>query len=299
MDTHRIQPRGPFSLANERKFFGDWLALSTDPDAVVLGFPVEGWRGSAAVVIRQAADGLMTGTVITTGDVDPDLAWSQALASLSLDEDGATFPGIGDRDPVIGGLQHRYGWLRPVCFLSPYEAAVNFVIGQRISMRQTRALRARLAIELGEPIDVPGQTVHAFPLPERLVDLASFAGLPEEKVGRLRGVARAAADGRLDRARLRAMPAAEALAELQQLRGVGPFASQGILHRGAGLVDEVTDDDVTREAVQLAYGLPRRPAQDEVLALAEAWRPFRMWATVLLHVALRREHGGPTRQPRR
>ncbi len=297
MDTYRNDPSGPFSLANERQFFGDWLHLPSDPEAVVMAFPVEGWRGSAAVVVRQGDDGMILGEVTPTGDAAADPAWSQALASLSLDVDGAGFPGVGVRDPMIGDLQRRYGWLRPVCFHSPYEAAVNFIVGQRISMRQARAVRARMARELGEPIEVAGQTVHAFPVPERLADLSAFPSLPEEKVARLRGVARAAAEGALDRGRLRSMPVAEALAELRQLRGVGPFASQGILHRGAGLADEVTDDDVTREAVQLAYGLPSRPSNGEVLARAEAWRPYRMWATVLLHVWLRRERGGPGRAP--
>jgi DNA-3-methyladenine glycosylase II len=292
---YRRQPAGPFSLANERQFFGDWLGHPTDPDAVVMAFPVEGWRGSAAVVVRQEGDGAIAGTVHTTNDADPDRAWSQALASLSLDVDGAGFPGIGACDPVIGGLQDRYGWLRPVCFSSPYEAAVNFVVGQRISMRQARAVRARLARDHGERIEVDGLAVHAFPAPERLAALDSLPGVPAEKVDRLHGIARAAADGILDRARLRAMPVPEALEELQRLRGVGPFAAQGILHRGAGLVDEVTDDEVTPEAVRLAYGLPGRPSRAEVLALAEAWRPYRMWATVLLHVWLRREQGGPAR----
>jgi DNA-3-methyladenine glycosylase II len=295
MDTFRCTPGGPFSLANERGFFGDWLSAPWDPEAIVMAFPVEGWRGSAGVVVRQLGDGTVEGAVTVTGDADPGHAWAQALASLSLDVDGDGFPEVGVRDPVIGGLQARYGWLRPVCFHSPYEAAVNFVVGQRISMRQARALRARMARELGASIEVGGDTVHAFPVPAVLATLAAFPGLPEEKLARLRGVALVAAEGRLDRARLRAMPVPEALAELQAIRGVGPFASQGILHRGVGLVDEVTDDDVTREAVQLAYDLPDRPTHAEVLARAEAWRPFRMWSTVLLHVWLRRERGGPTR----
>ena len=299
MFTDRLEPRGPFSLANERQYFGDWLSLPSEPGAVVMAFPVEGWLGSAAVVVRQGAGGTIDGSVTTTGAADPAHAWAQALASVSLDVDGTAFPEVGVRDPVIGGLQARYDWLRPVCFHSPYEAAVNFVVGQRISMRQARALRARMARELGEPIEVGGQPVHAFPIPGRLMDLAAFPGLPEEKLGRLRGVARAAADGQLDRERLRAMPVPEALADLQRLRGVGPFAAQGILHRGAGLADDVPDDEVTREAVQLAYDLPKPPARAEILAIADAWRPYRMWATVLLHVWIRRERGGPTRPPRR
>jgi DNA-3-methyladenine glycosylase II len=308
----RVTPSGPFSLANERRFFGDWLSLPSDPEAVAMAFPVEGWQGSAGVVIRQASDGTVEGTVATTAGAPPDVAWSQALATLSLDVDGEGFPDVGTRDPVIGGLQARYASLRPVCFHSPYEAAVNFVVGQRISMRQARAVRARMAGALGDPVkledgiaseDRPPEVVqdtartiaHAFPRPELLATLTSFPGLPDEKLARLRGIARTAADGGLDRERLRAMPVADALAELRLLRGVGPFAAQGILHRGAGLVDAVTDDEVTKEAVMLAYGLSGPPSQADVLSIAEAWMPYRTWAAVLLHVWLRRERGGPTR----
>ncbi len=295
MDGYRDVPRGPFSLVNERRFFGDWLNVAAEPDAVAMAFPVEGWQGSAAAIVRQAGDGTIEGSVVTTGSASADHAWAQALATLSLDQDGTEFPDVGARDPVIGGLQERYEWLRPVCFHSPYEAAVNFVVGQRISMRQARAVRGRMARELGDPVEIGGEIVHAFPRPDRLIALEAFPGVPDEKLGRLRGIARAAADGMLDRDRLRGLTVPQALEELQRLRGVGPFAAQGILHRGAGLVDEVTDDEVTSEAVMLAYGLPGRPARSDVLRIADQWRPFRMWATVLLHVWLRREQGGPTR----
>jgi len=66
--------------------------------------------------------------------------------------------------------------------------------------------------------------------------------------------------------------------------------------RGAGVVDAITHDDLTPRAVQLAYSLPRRPERQEILARADAWRPYRMWAVVLLHVWLReqpREVVGP------
>ena len=78
MDTFRLQPMGPFSLANERRHFGDWLSVPSDPDAVAMAFPVEGWRGSAAVVVRQVDDGAVEGTVVTAGDAQPEQAWAQA-----------------------------------------------------------------------------------------------------------------------------------------------------------------------------------------------------------------------------
>jgi DNA-3-methyladenine glycosylase II len=49
--------------------------------------------------------------------------------TLSLDHDGAGWPAVGERDPVIARLQAQYNYLRPVCFYSSYEAATSFVLG--------------------------------------------------------------------------------------------------------------------------------------------------------------------------
>jgi DNA-3-methyladenine glycosylase II len=292
--TFELTPKGPFDLADQKRHFGGWAPFPPDPAAVAMAFPVEGWTGSAVVVLRQDESGSVAGAVHGGGDAThARQAWDQALAVLSLDIDGSGFPGVGERDPVIGRLQQAYGWLRPTLFHSPYEAACNFVIGQRISIVQARALRERMAADSGERIDAEGAELAAFPSPQRLLDLTAVHGLPDEKLARLHGIAQAALDGVLDRARLRTLPVETALAELSALRGVGPFSSQGILFRGAGVVDEVTDEPVSKQAVQRLYGMHHLPEHAEVVRLAQTWRPFRMWALVLLHVWIRGEGGGP------
>jgi len=296
--TQTFRPRGPFDLANENAHFGGWPALGGDDGAIVVAFPVEGWDTSAAVVVRQRSPDEVR-LEAHGADGHEDRAFAQALAALSLDVDGRAWPEVGARDARIGRLQEAYAFLRPVLFSSPYEAAAHFIIGHRISMKQGRAIRARMAEELGATIDVGGEPFHAFPAPDRLLALADFRGLNATKIERLHGVAEAALDGTLDRARLRSLPAAQALEELRRIDGVGPFFAAGILNRGAGVVDEITDDDLTKHAVQVAYELPKRPTQAETLRLAEQWQPFRMWAAVLLHVWLRREVGLPRRGGRR
>jgi DNA-3-methyladenine glycosylase II len=155
-----------------------------------------------------------------------------------------------------------------------------------------------MAEDSGDRVDAEGVLFPAFPRPEQLLALDSVRGLPREKVVRLHGVARAAIDGALDRRRLRSLPVHAALAELTALHGVGPFSAQGILFRGAGVVDEVTDDPVSKQAVQRLYELDHLPTHTEVLRVAEPWRPFRMWSLVLLHVWLRGEGGGPAPRAR-
>jgi DNA-3-methyladenine glycosylase II len=265
-----------------------------------MAFPVEDWNSSAAVVMRQH-DGRIAGEVYGAAERDAERAWDQALATVSLDVDGTGFVEVGRRDPVVAKLQADYQNLRPVLFHSPYEAACAFVIGHRITIQQTRRLRQRLAEEAGAAIGVEGTTVHAFPDPRALLGLNAIAGVAPLKVERLHAVARAALEGTLDRRRLRSLPESEALQQLRALPGIGEFFAQGILMRGAGLVDAITDDELTPRAIQLLYGLAERPDRAAVLERAASWRPYRMWAVVLLNVWLRsqpRDVIGP-RRPRR
>jgi DNA-3-methyladenine glycosylase II len=278
-----LVPQGPFDLETEAGRFGGWPRLG---DAVVMAFPVEGWRTSAAVVMRQHGDSI-TGDVYGADGADAERAWRQALATVSLDIDGQGFIDIGRRDPIIRRLQAEYKNLRPVLFHSPYEAACAFIIGHRISIVQTRRIRQRMAEQAGATIDVDGTAFAAFPDPRALIRLESFPSVAPMKIERLHHVARAALEGALDRARLRSLPEAEALTQLQTLPGIGEFFAQGILMRGAGLVDAVTDDDITPRAIELLYGLGGRPDRAAVLERANSWRPYRMWALVLLNVWLR------------
>ncbi len=301
-----MTPLGPFDLANQNRYFNPWPELAGEPGAVVMAFPVEGWTGSAAVVLRQRGDEIDVQVEAPTGIADA--ATAQALAAISLDVDGRPWPGIGERTPWLGELQRRHGFLRPTMFHSPYEAAAAFVIGHRISIVQTRRIRARMAEELGDSIEVAGERFAAFPDPETILGVRHVDGVADAKVERLHGVARAALDGLLDREHLRSIPESDALAELQSIPGIGPFFAEAILYRGAGVPTGMTRDPMTFEGVQRAFDLPAAPTPDEAERLTEAWQPLRMWAMVLVHLAVREEHGRegvragaaprPSRRPR-
>jgi DNA-3-methyladenine glycosylase II len=257
-----------------------------------MAFPLEDWRTSAAVEIRQTAGGQVRGEVFGAdhlGVEETAGAKAQALRSLSLDRDGSGWPAVGERDPVVGGLQSRYEWIRPVCFYSAYEAATSFVIGHRISMRQGARVKAWLGEEHGDRIELAGgRSVNAFPRPDKLLEAKEVKGISAEKVKRLHGLARAALDGALDTAALAELPEDQALARLQALPGVGPWTAQGILMRGCGLPDAIPiADPISREAVQHFYGLDSPPTDDRWRDISERWRPYRMWASVLLHMAWR------------
>jgi DNA-3-methyladenine glycosylase II len=275
----RFTPRGPFSLAASAEFLEGFTPAAYDgaqAGHLHLAFPVEhDWR-TVGVCVRQEGEVVLADVV---GDADPA---AQVERILSLDVDGSGFPAVGERDPVIGGLQRRYPGLRPVTFHSPYEAAAWAVISHRIRMTQAAAIKLSLAERLGETVDLHGERMAAFPAPARLRALDAAKGLTDRKIGHLHAVADAAEAGVLDAARLRALPREQALAELKALPGIGPFSADLVLLRGAGEPDafSINEPRLSRAMAQ-RYGLTD-PDPERLTVIAERWRPYRTWASVLL-----------------
>jgi DNA-3-methyladenine glycosylase II len=173
---------------------------------------------------------------------------------------------------VIADAQERLPGLRPCGFHSPYEAAAWAVLSQRLRIVQAADLRGDLVRRHGDD--------GAFPAPEALRSLD--LDLPGRKAEYLHAVAEAALDGRLDGAALRAVEPEKAVATVQEIKGLGPFAAELVVLRGANAPDGLPtherrlDDEVTER-----YGRP-------VAEVSEGWRPFRTWAAVHLR-ALREQ----------
>lgn len=117
-----------------------------------------------------------------------------------------------------------------------------------------------------------------------MLELDSFPGLPEEKIRRLHAVAEAALGGRLDADHLRALDAGDALAQLQEIRGIGPFYAGLILVRAAGVTDVLppTSEPRLLRAIALAYGLEEPLPPEELERITDGWRPFRTWIAVMV-----------------
>ena len=297
MRTFTLEPLGPFSLAATTRFLegftpAGYTGAAAQP--LELAFPAEGSWQTAGVVVREHSDGV-AGEIVSPPGPGAELAAairSQVARILSLDVDGSGFPAVGERDPVVAGLQRRYPGLRPVGFWSPYEAAAWAVISHRIRISQAAAIKARMAQQLGEPVSFGDHVVHAFPAPHRLARLGTFPGLSGRKPEWLRSLAEAALNGHLDAGKLRALPPGQALAQLKQLPGIGDFSAELVLLRGAGSPDHIPRHEPRlSRATALAYCLPQPPSADQLLRISENWRPYRTWVTLLLRAQLEDETG--------
>jgi DNA-3-methyladenine glycosylase II len=268
--------QGPWSLRTSREFWEGFAPAmldsqrpsgpeSSEEEELRSVFLVEADWKRAEAVVRQDGD---TATISVSGTGDLDAAAEQACRFLSLDIDARGWTEVAGRDAVIAEAQSRLPGLRPCGFHSPYEAAAWAVLSQRIQIRQAAALRKTIESRHG--------TDGAFPSPEvlRSLDL----DLPGRKNEYLHAVADAALDGILDGARLRSVDAADALHEVQQIKGLGPFAAELVVIRGANAPDVMPTAERRLDA-ELAF---RYGAGYSAAAISERWRPFRSWAAVHL-----------------
>jgi DNA-3-methyladenine glycosylase II len=202
-------------------------------------------------------------------------AWLQKARSYLRDADPVLARLIGARpdfDPRA--------WMTQLPPMDLYGALLFQVTGQQLSVAATRRTLARIQALFGGHLPSPAELLAVDP------DRLREAGLSWRKISTLRDLAGRLTNGRLDQDVLSRLPDDELTAELTKISGIGPWTVQGALLIALQREDVVLPGDLAlRKAVQAAYRLDHLPSQQEVLAIAEKWRPYRSLATSYLFSA--------------
>lgn len=199
--------------------------------------------------------------------------WLQQARSYLRNADPVMAQLVEDRpdfDPQVW-VNNPFGLVLPVDLLG---ALLLQITGQQLSIAATRRTLARIQELFGGHL--PSATELLAVDPAQLRE----AGLSWRKIGTLRDLAERLSDGRLDLEVLSSLPDDELMAVLTAIRGIGPWTVQGALLIALGREDVVVPGDLRlRKAVQAAYRLDHLPTQQEVVAIADRWRPYRSLAT--------------------
>jgi DNA-3-methyladenine glycosylase II len=180
-------------------------------------------------------------------------------------------------------------WMTQLPPMDLFGALLFQIAGQQLSVAATRQILGRIETRFGGRLPSAGDVLATDPA--RFRD----AGLSWRKICTLRELAGRLSDGRLDPEVLAAMPDDELIGVLTEISGIGPWTVQGALIIALGREDVVLPGDVAlRKAVRTVYGLDHLPAEAEVLAIAEKWRPYRSLATAYLFSAAFDETSGGT-----
>src|SRR6476659_9597560 len=186
-------------------------------------------------------------------------------------------------DPVIARIIDAHPDFRPRAWTSDLPALDAFstlifqVIGQQLSVRATRTILGRLEQAFGGRMPTPAQMLAADPAVVR------SSGMSTRKAATLRAVAQGFVDGRLSDEGLAAMADDDVVAALTSMPGIGPWTAHGFLLVALDRPDVfLTGDLALRRAVARIYNLDHSPTDDELLQLADRWRPYRSLAVSYL-----------------
>ena len=193
---------------------------------------------------------------------------------------------LRNADPVLAQLIDDRpafdprAWLAQLPPMDLYGALLFQVTGQQLSVAATRRTIARIEELFGGHLPEPAELLAVDPGKLR------EAGLSWRKVSTLRDLAARLSDGRLDSDVLSGLPDDELMSQLTAIPGIGPWTVEGALIIALQREDVVLPGDLAlRKAVRAAYGLDHLPTEQEVLAIAERWRPYRSLATSYLFSA--------------
>lgn len=192
---------------------------------------------------------------------------------LDLDADPVAVDDFLSADRVFAPLVAAHPGRRIPRGVDGEEMAVRIVLGQQVSTAAARTHGARLVAAVGEPVEtgIPGLT-HLFPASEAVSGVSDEAlAFPRSRRETLRRIAAALADRQIDLGP--GADRAEARSRLLALKGIGPWTVELIAMRALGDPDAFPATDLGLIKASRRLGIDGLPAR------AEAWRPWRSYAT--------------------
>ncbi|HLY02013.1 MAG TPA: hypothetical protein VKR56_05885 [Candidatus Cybelea sp.] len=199
------------------------------------------------------------------------------------------------RIPWLRPLARRMRGVKPPRYPTLWEACVNAIAFQQVSIHAAGAILRRYVVGLGSPFEWrKGVTLHAFPDSEATLrandDVLRAAGLSANKIATLRRVGEDLASGTLDERMLEERSSLEAAALLTSIKGIGPWTATVILLRGLGRLDvfPMNDSGVARS---LAFAGGSLPEIESVLDTLGSQRGMLYYHLLLARLEARGELG--------
>jgi DNA-3-methyladenine glycosylase II len=240
--------------------------------------------GPLALSVTQAAgpDAPRLTVVLAGRPVDQS---GEALARSALDRllglslDLAPFAAMAAPDPLLGPLAWRLRGFKPPRFPTVFEALVNGVACQQLSLDVGIHLLNRLAADHGRAVFDDPRSPRAFPGPEDLAPLETGDlrrhGFSSAKARTIIETARAIVAGDLDLERLERLEDAAAIERLISLRGIGRWTAEYALLRGLGRLHIFPGDDVgAHNKLRRLFGIDTPLDYETVQELVARWHPY-------------------------
>lgn len=220
-----------------------------------------GFREPVLARVTQERPGAL-GVALEGDESEHPRALALVRRMLGVDRDLAHFDRAAARIRWLRSLASRMRGVKPPRYPTLWEACVNAIVFQQVSLHAASAILRRLILEVGPPLACDGVALHAFPSVQSVQSaqdgVLAKAGLSAGKLATLRRVGDALMSGTLDEAMLEERTSTDAAELLCRFKGIGPWTATVILLRGLGRLDvfPMNDSSVVRNLAFIAGSAP-------------------------------------------
>jgi len=198
---------------------------------------------------------------------------------LGLTVDLQPFYVLARDNELLRPLVEQFSGVRPPRFPSVFEALVNSIACQQVTLDLGILLLNRLSERFGPAVNDHGTVQHGFPGPADLAEATEEAlrqlGFSHQKARAIRELAADVVADRLDLASLDSMTNREAVDYLSTIRGIGRWSAEYVLLRGLGRLDTFPGDDVgAQNNLQRLFHLVDKPNYEQIRDLTSPWHPY-------------------------
>lgn len=173
-----------------------------------------------------------------------------------------------------------------------FEALVDSIVEQQISLKVAWSLEQRLIETFGDKLSLGDKIYYAFPESEKLaratIEELRSCGLSTRKSEYIRDLAKLIQKG-LDLEKFKDYQNPDMIIEeLRRIRGVGVWTAELAMVRGMSKLDAMPADDLgLRRCISHYYCGDRKITGDQARKVAEAWKGWRGLASFYLIMAER------------
>jgi len=215
-----------------------------------------------------------------------------AVAALfNIYDDLIPFYRTVGEDPVMGRLARELEGLKVPTTATVFEALVDSVIEQQISLSVAHTLQNRLIKAAGTQLDDGNSIWYCYPTPAVLAstppELFRKCGMSVRKGEYIREISGAIVSGVLDVEGFRTYSDTEQIVEeLVKIRGIGRWTAELTVLRGIHRLDAFPADDVAlRRIIARFYRNGQNITADEARDIADLWGHYKGLAAFYLVMA--------------
>ncbi|SNQ61392.1 DNA-3-methyladenine glycosylase family protein [Candidatus Methanoperedens nitratireducens] len=244
---------------------------------VLDGKPVE-----TAVVLQGKPDEpelsiTATGLQLSSGTGPALAALLERMLGIRVDVSG--FYRLAQNDTQLEYLASQFRGLKPPRFPTLFDAIVNGIACQQVSLTQGIRLLNKLVTACGKTVEGRDSIAYAFPQPEDIAGLEPEAfrnlGFSRQKARALLELSHKVIDEHVDIEEMITLTDEDALSRLCELRGVGRWTAEYVLLRGMGRLHVFPGDDSgARNKLQSWLGVEEKLDYKSVKSTLARWSPY-------------------------